>query len=573
MLNNHCIKLISLPLLTAAAVMLIISAAYTEKGSNLINLTLRINTEGDDYAPSLTEDGSTAVFNSKMPEEKSHNIFICKNVNGHWGDPVPIFEINTDSNEETPFISADGKTIIFASDRPGGFSPPLTSDGKKRITFDLYISRLANGKWTEPELLKGRVNTNMNERAPGLSADGKTLYFTRWPYNNPGKSKIYSAELDGGEYVNVKELPGNINSGNCEIGFRPSYSSGRYFFASRRPGGFGGWDIYHTTKSFSGFSEPVNAGSGINTPYDDMYYSESKINSIICSDRAGGFGEFDLYSSIPAEKSYTAKTKSYKKPEHTPETKKVESRVEQKSEPKVEQKGKTADGQSVLNIKAVDKKTGKLIRKGDFRVLLMSEKEKEPVILRKMSIKSGRRGDFILYPKDDVDSVVIESASKSLSGCSVKIRVAKWQTQSITMYIEKKKSGSGNCSETEARTPEKTSADETGIPTVKVIYFKFDSNEIPADAVPEIHKVVEFMRANPDYKLLISGYSDAKGPAGFNNKLSMRRAQSVAALVKSLNIADDRISVEWFGEAKAVSVGKGSRYYSLDRKVELTLVK
>ncbi len=565
MLENRSLKILFLPLITAAAVTSIITAAYTEKGSNLINLTLRINTAGDDYAPSVTEDGTTAVFNSKMPEEKSHNIFICRNKNGLWGDPVPIFEINTDSNEETPFISADGKIIIFASDRPGGYSPPLTADGKKRITFDLYITRLTNGKWSEPEMLRGKVNTNMNERAPGLSSDGKTLYFTRWPYNNPGKSKVYSAELDGGEYINVKELPDTINTGNCEIGFRPSYSSGRYYFASRRPGGSGGWDIYYTTKSFSGFTKPVNVGSGINTPYDDMYYSESKSNSIICSDRPGGFGEFDLYSSIPAEKSYSPKKKTEIKPE---------KKVEHKTTMKESARESKADGQSVLNIKVIDKKSGKLIRNGSFRILVMGQREKESIVLRKTQVKSGNRGGFTLYPKDDVESVVIESSSKNYAGCSVKINVIKWETQSVTLYLDKKSSTkSGSCAEAETRPPEKISTDNSGIPTVKIIYFKFDSQEIPSDSIPEVHAVVEFMRSNPDYKVLVSGYSDSAGPAGFNDKLSMRRAQAVGNLIKSLNIAEERISVEWFGETKAVSVRKGSRYYNLDRKVELTLVK
>ena len=127
----------------------------------------------------------------------------------------------------------------------------------------------------------------MKERRDSAST-AKLFIFTRWPYNNPGKSKIYSAKLEDGEYSDVKELPESINTGNFEIGFRPSYKSGRYYFASRKTGGSGGWDIYYTTMTAKGFTEPVNAGEEINTPYDDMYYSESKINSIICSDRAGG---------------------------------------------------------------------------------------------------------------------------------------------------------------------------------------------------------------------------------------------------------------------------------------------
>ena len=541
--------------LIIAAVAMIFTAAYSEKGSSLINLTLRINTDGDDYAPSLTDDGSTAVFNSKMPGEKSHNIFICKNKNGLWGDPYPIFEINTDSDEETPFISADGKTIIFASDRPGGFSPPLTSDGKKRITFDLYITRLVNGKWTEPELIKGGVNTNMNERAPGLSSDGKTLYFTRWPYNNPGKSKIYSAKLDDGGFTEVKELPAAINTGNYEIGMRPSYKTGKYYFASRKHGGMGGWDIYYTTLSGKGFTTPVNAGEEINTPYDDMYYSESKINSMICSDRAGGFGKFDLYSTVAAEKAMAVQMK---KDEgwHPPST---------------------------LVIKAIDKKTGKLIKGAVFRILVMAEREKESMFLRKTEVKSDSRGAFTLTPKDDVDSVVIEPSIKSFSGCSVKIRVNQGQIQHITIYLDKKKSGKKSipCAEAEVKSTvenkessvENKVSDTPTLPDLKTIYFKLSSAEIQTGYIPELHTLVEFLRLNPAYKITISGYSDPSGSVKSNEKISMKRAVNVADFIKSLDISEDRITAEWFGELKAVSVKKGSRYHNLDRKVELKLTK
>lgn len=527
-----------------AAAVLIFSAAYP---SSLINLTIRINTNGDDYAPSLTEDGTTAVFNSKMPEERSHNIFICKNKNGLWGDPYPIFEINSDSNDETPFISADGKTILFASDRPGGFTPPMTSDGKKRITFDIYISRLVNGRWTAPEILKGTVNTSMNERAPGLSIDGKTLFFTRWPYNNMSKSKVYSAKLDDGGFTDVKELPGSINTGNFEIGFRPSYKSGRYYFASRKPGGSGGWDIYYTTATSKGFTTPVNAGGEINTPYDDMYYSESKFNSILSSDRGGGLGMFDLYSSLPAEKSSAINLKN-------------------------DFKGNTS---SILHITIRDKKSGKLLKKTPFKIILMGEREKESAVLRKTEVKSGRTGILTLYPKDDVDSVVIEPASKYYNGCSVKIRINQGQSQKITLYMDRRSSSNNSsCIDSEIKPPAENRSDgRTDLPVLKVIYFKFDSSSIPAEYIPPLHSLVEFMRLNPEYNLYISGYSDPAGSSRINDKLSMKRAKNVADFIKTLEITEDRITVEWFGEKKSSSGKRGPRYYNLDRKVELKLEK
>jgi len=557
MLKKRHIKIKLIPLIACTVTAFIFTDAYPEKNPGLLNLTIRINTEGDDYAPSLTADGSTAVFNSRMPEERAHNIFICKNKNGLWGDPYPVFIKNADFNDETPFISADGRTILFASDRPGGFSPPLTSDGVKRITFDIYISRLENNKWTEPEILKGTVNTNMNERAPGLSADGKTLFFTRWPYSNPGKSKIYSAKLEDGVFKNIKALPASINTGNFEIGFRPSYRSGRYYFASRKPGGAGGWDIYYTTMNGKNFTRPVNAGREINSPYDDMYYSESKVNSMICSDRGGGIGKFDLYSSLPAGK--------------TP-VKEIKQEIREHKEFKKENKENAV---TILRIKAIDKKSGKLMRNCRFKILLLGDREKESVFLRKTEIKSGDRGSFTLNPKGDVDAVVIEPASKGYSGCNIKIQVVHGQAQDITLYLGKKTSTyekQDPCTEEDIKpSGEKKTGGSTDLPALKIIYFKFNSYQIPVEYIPELHMLVEFMRNNPGYKITISGYSDSSGSAKSNDILSMKRASSVADLLETLDIAEDKITVKWYGESRSVSGRHGYRYSGLDRKVELTL--
>jgi outer membrane protein OmpA-like peptidoglycan-associated protein len=547
-------KRLFVPLIILLIVSFYFTGTYSQKLSKLINLTLLINTDGDDYAPSLTEDGSLMVFNSKMPQERSHNIFICKNKDGRWGEPYPVFEINSDSNEETPFISADGKTIVFSSDRPGGFSPPVTSDGKKRITYDIYISHLVNGKWTEPELLPGTVNTNMNERAPGLSRDGKTIYFTRWPYNTPSKSKIYSATLDGGKYINVKELPGIINSGNFEIGFRPSYRSNRYYFSSRKKGGSGGWDIYYTALTEQGFSVPVNAGKEINTPYDDMYYSESKSNSVLCSDKAGGFGGFDLYSSIAAIPG-----------------KKASGQIKSKKHVKT---GSTAGPVTKLKITVREKKRGKPVKYKTFMISLIGNREKESVTLRTMKIKTGRKGYFTLNPKDDVDYILIEPSNSNNKNCRIKIRVIPEQFQDITVYLNGnlKKNKKNSCMESDYKeSVVEVENDQSSSLELKYIYFKVNSSEIAPTYIPGLHAIVQQLRNNPQSQIIISGYTDPKGSEKYNEKLSMKRANAVADFLKSMDIPEERISVKWYGESGALSKNKGPRHYGLDRKVELEI--
>ena len=135
------------------------------------NMGYPINTRGDDFCPSFTGDGSIMVFSSREKGEGDHNVFMCAREGSSWSRPMPIREINTGHNEETPFIASDGTVLLFASDRPETRMPSVTADNVERITFDIYYSKKTENGWTDPLPVPGDVNTTQNERAPALSRE------------------------------------------------------------------------------------------------------------------------------------------------------------------------------------------------------------------------------------------------------------------------------------------------------------------------------------------------------------------------------------------------------------------
>jgi outer membrane protein OmpA-like peptidoglycan-associated protein/Tol biopolymer transport system component len=151
------------------------------------NIGAPINTEGYEGFPSISADGSTLYFvrqNKEGPtskEFKKEEMFclaIFKSVrdkNGIWGKPEKLpWPINQDC-EKAPRIMADGRTLIFSSNRPGG-----------KGGFDMYQSKLNDlGEWTTPENM-AFVNTDKDDQLPCISAEGDLMYYT---YNN---ADIYS---------------------------------------------------------------------------------------------------------------------------------------------------------------------------------------------------------------------------------------------------------------------------------------------------------------------------------------------------------------------------------------------
>ena len=158
---------------------------------------------------------------------------------GHWGEPREL-PVNTDDYEEAhPAVSADGKLLFFASDRPGGYGG-----------MDLYVSRFAGGVWGMPDNLGPAVNTAGNEAFPVLHANGK-LYFASDGLGGLGGMDIFASDVrgvrgDGGE-VSVG-APVNIgapfNSPKDDFGFVANADLTEGYFTSARGGHRQQDDIY-----------------------------------------------------------------------------------------------------------------------------------------------------------------------------------------------------------------------------------------------------------------------------------------------------------------------------------------
>src|SRR5690606_22308874 len=128
------------------------------------------------------------------------------------------------------------------------------------------------GEWLPAEPMPGSVNTPMNEGAQTVSQDGQWIVFTGCNRKDGfGSCDLYISYLDDNGWSEAINLGGGVNSDQWES--QPSLSPDKrdLYFASRRPGGYGGVDIYVTHLQENGkWSEPENLGPEINTPGDEQ---------------------------------------------------------------------------------------------------------------------------------------------------------------------------------------------------------------------------------------------------------------------------------------------------------------
>jgi outer membrane protein OmpA-like peptidoglycan-associated protein len=261
----------------------------------------KINTDMQEFGPSLTADGNTLYFYSKRGSNFT-DIYMSKKVNGQWATPTAVKALNSPYDDQSPYISPEGKFLIFSSNRDGSIEFQLP-DGRIGVSRDIYYSELRDGKWITPVALPGQINTNQIEENPFLQGD--FFYFTRYPFAKPEQAQIYSVKLVNDSFTNEKPvlLPYPINMPPfATIAFIVSKDGKEVYFSSNRPGGYGGFDIYKAKVLEKGYSEPENLGPEINSIGDEAFLllDETDKNILFCRKEQGK--SYDIYSAREVKK-------------------------------------------------------------------------------------------------------------------------------------------------------------------------------------------------------------------------------------------------------------------------------
>jgi outer membrane protein OmpA-like peptidoglycan-associated protein len=213
--------------------------------------------------PVVTADRKTLIYTVRSGQKSTddENIFTSKWENGKWSQPMSISPIiNTKYNEGASSMSADGKTIVFASCN--------RSDGVG--SCDIYISYKEGESWSVPENMGKKVNSAGWDSEPSLSADGKVLYFSSERSGGYGREDIYIAKKEeNGNWGVARNLGPVINTEGREVSsFIHASGSTLYFSNNTRPG-MGEFDIFKSDLMDTSWSTPVNVGYPINTADND----------------------------------------------------------------------------------------------------------------------------------------------------------------------------------------------------------------------------------------------------------------------------------------------------------------
>jgi hypothetical protein len=279
-----------------------LEASRAYEWSHPENLGAEVNSAFEDFAPHLSSDGLALYLTSNRPESLGgEDLWVSRRATRHdpWGPATNLGPaINTAANERSPAVSRNRRLLFFATDRPGG------SGG-----FDIWLSWRADPNddfgWQPPVTLGTGINSAATDAGPSF-LDRRTragipeLFFGSARPGGPGTLDIYVGSVPGG-WSGPPSLVAELSSPQLDVTPAVRRDGLEIIIGSSRPGTIGGLDLWRSFRKsvHEPWSTPTNLGPSVNTESLEAFPALSFDGRTLMfqSTRPGGFGGSDLYVS------------------------------------------------------------------------------------------------------------------------------------------------------------------------------------------------------------------------------------------------------------------------------------
>jgi outer membrane protein OmpA-like peptidoglycan-associated protein len=407
--------------------------------------------------------------------------------------------------------------MIFAKGNTG-----KSSDAEQ---INLFFTRYRNGRWSTPR----PVNVNEPsswDSSPAMSPDGTTLY---WASDRPGGlggSDIYSATLNNrGRWVDIRNLGPEINTAGDEA-FPYMAEDGSLYFSSNGHPGLGSMDIF-VAKRQGGAMRVDNLGAPVNSEGDDFgLFLFNPTRGFFSSNRPGGKGDDDIYTFVNDDPNLKIINFHLAGTTVTPDATGTDEIL-----------GNT-------KVRLLDEKDDKLISEtftgddGSFNFQVFGE-ENYYLVAEKPDYFTTRI-DFSTVGKTPDRSTLTELITNVTF--ETKIRLDKIIMQKPIV--------------------------------LENIYYDLDKDDIRADAALELDKLAQLMRDNPEIEIELASHTDDRAPDDYNLDLSDRRARSAVRYLVSQGINASRMVARGYGETQLIiKEAQTEEEHQVNRRTEFKVTK
>ncbi|MDB4415045.1 OmpA family protein [bacterium] len=473
------------------------------------NLGKKINTKFDEYLPTVTSDGKKLVFTRRL-KDVNEDIYLSYRDGDDWKKGKAYGNsLNTDENEGMARFEMHGKAFYFS-----GCMREDTEGG-----CDIYKATLKDEEIIEVSRLEGKLNSHEWDSQPSISCDGTKMFFSSTRENGLGGGDIYlSTILPNGDWGIPTNLGKIINTkGDEEAPFIANDGLTLYFTSTGHPGQ-GDGDLFVSKFKNGTWSAPENLGFPINSTGKEigMYVQGNGKTAYFASERINGTGGLDIYT--------------FELPE------------ELRPNPMVHLEGFVTNGETNEPIETT--------------ISISNSSEK-------FTIQSDETGWFFLCVPGN-------------KGYSFQINQKGYDYFIDAQFLDAQDNTSNNRINLPLvpKNNLKTVAVRKGLPAREKrvqFFFEFDSFTLNQKTEIELKELSKLLNREKDWKIEVVGYADNIGSAGYNKKLSEKRAKAIASFLSKYGVTIETvIKTEGLG---SISSSPNNDTSSQSRRVDVVLRK
>jgi outer membrane protein OmpA-like peptidoglycan-associated protein len=476
-----------------------------------VNLGPNVNSRTDEYWPSLSADEQTLVITRLVHNSMNYNLvqedfyFSNRNENGWSLMKDAGYPLNTPDNEGAQSISANGKTMVF------------TVCNRKGIIgrCDIYYSEKEGDQWSFPKNMGGAINSSSKETQPSLSADGTTIYFASDRPGGKGGLDIWkSSKAEDSTWQIPVNLGDSVNTTGDEMSPFIHPDNNTLYFSSNEHIGMGGFDIFIARRNEKGeWGKVENLGYPINTNGDEigLIVNASGTTAYYASDIVKENGkdifQFALYKEArPQEVSYLKGTV-----------------FDEQTRNRIQAKFELYD---LSNGKRISQSSSDPIS-GEFLLCIPTNKN---------YMLNVNRPGYLFYSDNFALSGIFHLDKPYLK--DIPLKPIK-KNEKIILYN---------------------------------IFYETDSYSLKPESKYELDKIVRFLNDNKLVNIEISGHTDNVGSESYNQSLSENRAKSVVNYITAQGINSLRLTYKGYGFSMPLDTNVTPEGRATNRRTELKIV-
>ncbi len=506
--------------------------------------------------------------------------------------------VNSPYDEYAPVFTPYDSIVYFTSRRPSKFNKHRNRLVNNDYYEDIYYTSYKLGKWHPAALFVKKVNTYGNDAVLAIDPSGNQMIIRR----GYGKGTFYITERkDLNKWKKPKRVIKRINRRNWfQTTLTFSHDSNTVYFVCDKPGGYGGKDIWYTTRNpITGWSKPRNLGNVINTPYDEEGVFITQNDSVLyfASKGHNSMGGYDIF------RSYKLPDGRWTKPENLGF-------------------GINTPGDDLFIFVNGDGRTGYFTSNDQdsayggydiFEFFIYTPKKiftqdapdellafkaqpvneitmESPVPIKMMRLTvvkgkvteygTGKPLDATIEIVDNGTQKVVQRIKTNATTGDYMVMLPSGKNYGMSVNAKGHMFYSENFDIPATQGYQEIHKDIQLMPVnpgskvvLRNVFFDFNSAKLKPESYPELNRLADVLKRYPGIVVEISGHTDNIGSFKYNMKLSQKRAEAVVQYLISQGVPPQSLIAKGYGPTKPIASNATEEGRALNRRVEAKILK